>query len=198
MILKTSELTVYFRSRDIFLCIMTQFLNFAFKWASKNIWCLAVWCAVIVWNSTPSDIKWQSLWRWLFFPIQTLRSMFLASVDGANAGGYCSRHIMKLMFPLCSCLLAVFCLFVCLLLSIICTVRCALTVWSWLVVLSHWLEASFQLLQLSNLVQSRALGRRYLWSSHVTKPNVIYSVKNPSDPMVEAFFMFMSYVSSSV
>lgn len=112
MILKTSELTVYFRSRDIFLCIMTQFLNFAFKWASKNIWCLAVWCAVIVWNSTPSDIKWQSLWRWLFFPIQTLRSMFLASVDGANAGGYCSRHIMKLMFPLCCCLLAVFfCLF---------------------------------------------------------------------------------------
>lgn len=39
--------------------------------------------------------------------------MFLASVDGANAGGYCSRHIMKLMFPLCCCLLAVFfCLFV--------------------------------------------------------------------------------------
>ena len=92
--------------------------------------------------------------------------VFLTFADCANGSCYCSRHIMKQMFPVFCCLLAIF---FCLHTSIIYTTGCSFNFES----CSNFakLARSFFLVVITvKLVQSRALGRIYLRSSHVTKP----------------------------
>lgn len=105
LILRTRQLTVYFRSRGIFLRSLTQFLNCAFSWIIKDTWCLAVWAAMIslyfrseqFTMTEPlkaGSLPWADAWFHIFSLFQTL-----------YGNCYCLTHIVRQAVPALGCLL---------------------------------------------------------------------------------------------
>lgn len=113
--------------------------------------------------------------------------------DCAKGNYYCSRYVMKQRFPVFCCLLAI--LFLRAHINYLYN-RMLLYFLKLVVMMPDGLEVTFSLLKLLNLVQARASGTVYLWSSHRTKPKVIYSVRNRSNLNGETFAVLVLYINS--